>query len=356
MDHADSQLTRFLRYAKGASPEGLRTAVRPVVRRVLPAQLRARVRDLDRNAIATAADRWVDNHYTIQADGKKRHFFFVCGCFKSGTHWVQNLLNLHPDVFVQGEYHFEVVKHAVAQLTSVEWFLSSRTELAEVATDTFEMLVRRMIWEGARERRDAIWFGDRTPNPLMSFIRGAPQISITRDVRDVLVSWSFHQVRVETETGIALPFREKWAESRVAFTEDPDNFNPLDGLLGHEGWVRYHARHWANVCRRSREALPKLRDAGTPALELSYERMHADLPAELTRLYSFLDLDPGLAPPPSVGSRTLPGFTQENRRSFFRKGAVGEWQNTLTDALCTIIKEEAGEELIAAGYEQNLNW
>ena len=355
MDHADSQITKILRYAKNASPEGLRAAVRPVVRRVLPEQVRARVRDLERNN-STAADRWVDNHYTIKVDGQKRHFFFVCGGFKSGTHWVQNLLNLHPQVFVQGEYHFEYTKNAIDHLTSVHWFLSSKPELGEIAVDTFEMMVRRMIWEGAREHRGAIWLGDRTPNPLMTTIRGAPLISITRDVRDVLVSWSFHHTRVEHETGIALPFREKWAQARAKFLADPDAFNPLDGLLGDEGWVRHHARHWADVCRRSREAKPKLDELGTRVLELQYEQIHADLEGERGRLYRFLGLDPALAREPSAATKTLPGFKQENRRSFFRKGAVGEWHETLDESLCKIIKEEAGEEMIAAGYEKDLNW
>ncbi len=351
MDHPDTQLTKLLRYAKSASPEGLRTAVRPVVRRVLPEHLRARARDP-----LPAADTWVDNHYTILADGQKRHFFFLCGCFKSGTHWVQNLINLHPHAHMKGEFHFEALRNAVDHLTSVYWFLGSEPDLREVAIDASEAMIRRMMFAATRSKLSAVWYGDRSPNPLRTIIRGAPQIILTRDVRDVLVSWSFHHMRVDTEMGIALPFRERWKETAARFSEDPDSFTPLDGLLGHEGWVRHHARHWAEVCRQSREALPKLRDEGTPILELRYEQMHADLPTELARLYKFLNLDPSLAEPPSAESKTLPGFKKEDRRSFFRKGAVGEWQETLTDQLCTIIKEEAGEELIAAGYEKDLNW
>jgi hypothetical protein len=351
MDHPDTQLTKLLRYAKSASPEGLRTAVRPVVQRVLPEHLRAELRDT-----VHAADRWIDNHYTIQADGQKRHFFFLCGCFKSGTHWVPNLLNLHPHASIRGEFHFEALRNAVDHLTNVHWFLGSEPALQEVAVDASEVMIRRMIFAATRERPGAIWLGDRSPNPLRTIIRGAPQIIITRDVRDVLVSWSFHHMRVDTEMGIALPFREKWKEASVGFHADPEGFNPLDGLLGHEGWVRHHARHWANVSRQSREALPRLRKDGTTVLELQYEQMHADLAGEVARLYKFLNLDPALAMPPSAESKTLAGFKKEDRRSFFRKGEVGEWQETLTDRICTIIKEEAGEEMVLAGYEENLNW
>ena len=360
MNTSDTQLIRFLRYAKSASPEGLRAAVHPVVRRVLPEQLRARVRETPRVPLSplglTVADTWVDNHYTILADGQKRHFFFLCGCYKSGTHWAQNLINLHPHAHIRGEFHFEVFRRGIDHLTTPHWFLGSEPDLREVVIDASEILVRRMLFAANREKRSAIWLGDRTPNPIHTIIRGAPQIYIIRDVRDVLISWSFHHLHNKSELDVDPPFREKWREASARFQNDPDSFNPLDGLLGHEGWIRHHARHWAGVCRQSRKALPRFRDEGTPILELRYEQLHADLPTELARLYKFLNLDPSLAEPPSTKSRTLPGFKKENRRSFFRKGAVGEWQETLTDQLCSIIKEEAGEELIAAGYEKDLNW
>ncbi len=352
MSHPDTQLTRFLRYAKSASPEGLRAAVHPVVRRVLPEHVRTRVREIP----ITVADTWIDNHYTILADGQKRHFFFLCGCYKSGTHWVQNLINLHPHAHIRGEFHFEVFRKGVDHLTTPHWFLGSEPELREVVIDASEVLIRRMLFAANREKRSAIWLGDRTPNPIRTIIRGAPQIYIIRDVRDVLISWSFHHLHNKSELDIDPPFREKWREASARFQNDPDSFTPHAGLLGHEAWVRHHAKFWTDLNGQSRELIPKLRDEGTPILEMRYEQMHADLPTELARLYKFLNLDPSLAEPPSTESKTLPGFKQENRRSFFRKGAVGEWQETLTDQLCTIIKEEAGEELIAAGYEKDLNW
>ncbi|MCC7388241.1 MAG: sulfotransferase domain-containing protein [Phycisphaerales bacterium] len=354
MDQTDTQLTRLLRYAKEASPEGLRDVLRPVVRRVLPEHVRARLQD---PPPPNPADRWFDNRYTILDRGTKRHFFFVCGCFKSGTHWVQNLLNLHPHAFVQGEYHFEVARWGMDHLTKVDWFLSSRPDLRAIGDDTFEMLVRRMIHAAScTVKPDAIWLGDRTPNELMTIIRGAPQIIITRDVRDVLISWSFHHVRVETATGMFPRFQELWKRSAAKFQEDPEGFNPCDGFLGDEKWVRHHAGHWAMVCRKSRAAIPKLREEGSEVLQLSYEHMHEDLAGETDRLYRFLGLDPRLAAAPSLESRTLPGFRREDRMSHYRRGEVGEWRHVLPEHVRGWIKEEAGEELIAAGYEKDLNW
>lgn len=357
LEHRERQLTRLLRSARNATPEGLRSVLRPVVRRVVPEDVRAGVNEppVPQGGLL-ACDRWVENHYTINDGGTLRRFFFLCGCFKSGTNWVQNLLNLHPHCRVRGEFHFEFLRNAVDQLTNVYWFLGSAPRLREVTLDASEAMVRRMIYAATRDKPAATWLGDRTPNPLRTVIRGAPQIIITRDVRDVLVSWSFHHMRVDTEMGIAVPFRERWAEARPRFVEDPDGFDPLEGLLGHEGWVRHHARHWAEICRASRTALPKLREEGTPVLELKYEQMHADLDGEVARLYRFLDLDPSLAEAPSEETKTRPGFKREDRKSFYRRGAVGEWKDVLPDQIRGIIKEEAGEELIAAGYEKSNHW
>lgn len=351
MQRRPSQLARLLRSVSTRSPQGLKAALRPLVRRVVPPSLRRDVHETPvREADITAADRWIDNHYTIEADGRKRHFFFVCGCFKSGTNWVQNLLNLHPHAQVQGEFHFEVLRNAVDQLTGVYWFLGSDPALREVGIDASEAMIRRMIFAATRSKPGAVWLGDRTPNPLRTIIRGAPQIFITRDVRDVLVSWSFHHLRVDNERGIAVPFREKWRTASQRFRADPAGFNPLDGLLGDEAWVRHHARHWADVARKSRLALPQLRAEGAPVLELRYEQLHADLDREIDRLYEFLSLDRSLAQAPSTRTKTLPGFGREDRTSFLRKGAVGDWRSHLDERLCRIIEEEAGEEMSIAGY------
>lgn len=357
LEQRETQLTRLLRHARNATPEGLRSVLRPVVRRVVPEQVRAGVHEPPPSVSGLlACDRWVENRYTIDDGGTLRRFFFLCGCFKSGTNWVQNLLNLHPHCRVRGEFHFEVLRGAVDHLTSVYWFLGSGPRLREVAFDASEAMVRRMVYAATRDKPGAIWLGDRTPNPLGRVIRGAPQIIITRDVRDVLVSWSFHHMRVDNEMGIAVPFRERWAASRPAFAADPEGFDPLDGLLGDEGWVRHHARHWAQVCRASRESLPALRGEGAPVLELRYEGLHADLDGEVSRLYSFLGLDASLAEPPSERTKTRPGFKAENRKSFYRRGAVGEWRDVLPDRIREIIKEEAGEELVLAGYEKDHDW
>jgi hypothetical protein len=341
-----SALLSLLKYARSATPPGLRHALKPIVRTVIPEHLRRQTWELD----VSVADRWVGNRYTIEADGRLRHFFFISGCYKSGTNWVQNLLNLHPLVHAVGEFHFDVLTRGIRQLTGMSWFIGSEPRLAEVALDGAELTIRRMMYAATRGKPAATWLGDRTPHAVVPIIRGAPQIHIVRDPRDVLVSWSFHHLRLKDPNLMADAFRAKAAVINASFKADPDGFNPLDGWLGDEAWLRFHARQWADISRLSRQNIPMLREQGTDILEVRYEELHADLDSQRARLYTFLGLNPSEAAAPSAETKTLPGFERENRKSFFRKGVVGDWQNYLDDRVLKIIESELGDELALAGY------
>ncbi len=353
MSETQSQLVRLLRAARQSSPQGLRAALRPVVKRVLPDELRSSVV----KSQVFQADRWIGSRNTFRADGKIRHVFFVCGCYKSGTHWVQNILNLHPDVHVDGEFHFDILRDVGVHLTTVHWFRGNKPEYQETIQDVTEVAMRRMMYLGSRSKPDARWIGDRTPGPLSTVLRDAPQIFIVRDVRDVLISWSYHHLRIDNENGIAPHLRQVWKPMHEQFMRDPKSFDPLDGLLGYEPWLRMHAQQWAQINRQSRAYRDQLENNGTRVLELRYEEMHRDLPTQINRIYSFLNVDPELAEKPSHETRTLPGFaTGNNPTSHYRSGKTEQWKGLLTTKICDIIKEEAGEELIAAGYEDNMDW
>ena len=47
---------------------------------------------------------------------------------------------------------------------------------------------------------------------------------------------------------------------------------------------------------------------------------------------------------------------QEDAGSFFRKGVAGDWRAAFTDRDKRIFKEEAGDLLVALGYEKDTGW
>jgi hypothetical protein len=302
------------------------------------------------------ADNAVGNAWTIRVGERTHKFCFVSGCYKSGTHWVQNLMNLHPKVNVKGEFHFEPLQVGFLDLVSTRWYLSARPRLRATADASFHDFVRRMMYMETRDKPDAVWLGDRTPRALGEFLPGAPQINIIRDGRDVMVSWNFQHLRSKNPDNLLPEMREIANRCNADFLQNPEPYTQPDtGFMADEWWFRYHARLWGVIVGRDLVEAPLMRKNGTPVLQLYYEKMHKDLPTAVGDIYRILELDPSEAQKPSDLTRTLPGFEGDPTK-FFRKGATGEWPEFFTDKQKKWFKEEAGEVLIAAGYEKDNNW
>jgi len=339
----------WARRVKSAVPAPLRRALKPLVAPLAPSPVLRHPWMI--------ADRRTDNAWTIDTGERIHKFFFITGCYKSGTNWVMNILNLHPEVVVKGEFHFEVLYQGVGPLTQVPWFLSSREPARTVALESTNDLVRRMMYASTRDKPDATWIGDRTPRALGEVLPGAPTINIVRDGRDVMVSWNFHHLRVPDVNRLLPQFRHLGEREVPRYKADPNAFKrPSAGFLGDESWFRFHARQWAEMVRCEITHAPVFREHGTPLLQLRYEKMHTDISLARRELFAFLRLDPDAAAPLTRESKTLPGFGTAGPQEFYRKGATGEWQDYFDDNARRWFKEEAGDALIAAGYEEGDAW
>ena len=338
--------------AKAAVPRPVKDALKPIVRTIV----HLREEKLPRRSYA-AADNWTGNRWTIDDHGRLYKFFFICGCYKSGTHWVQHILNLHPAVNVTGEFHFEALWKGFNQLVSVPWYLSAKPPVSDVAADTVQDLVRRTMYTQLRDKPAAVWLGDRTPRPLGEFLPGAPTIAIRRDGRDVMVSWNFHHLRVKDPTRFLEQFQPQAMKLIPEFQADPSAFEKKGkGFLVDEEWFRFHAKLWASTVLTEMQEAKRFRERGTPLLEIGYERMWHDVQSHADRLYRFLDLDPAEAEPLSRENKTLPGFENSAPNKFLRKGVIGEWKEYFDERQIRWFKQEAGEVLIAAGYEKDMQW
>lgn len=290
--------------------------------------------------------------------GRACRAFFLRGHMRSGTNWCARLLNLHPRVLVKGEFHLEIIASAVKRFTGADWSMGSREPLRSSAHVLLEEFVRRSIASIADEKPGATWLGDQTPYLIEPLLSGARHIVMLRDGRDVLVSWTFHQLRRGGPPDE--PFRSEMAQLTEMFARDPNCFKERpELLLSRREWVMGQARSWRNYIREhlATRASVERGEIDASLLFVRYEDLHAETEAWRRRMYEFLDLDPDEAEAISAKSLTTAGFKRgEDPTSFFRKGEVGDWRNYFTDESRDWFNEEAGAELVALGYASDQDW
>lgn len=277
--------------------------------------------------------------------------FFLTGHVRSGTNWVANLLNLHPQINLQGEYHLQVIHDAVQQLMATDYSQVHYDPVKAEVRDAFEQMVRRAILALVPRKPEAYWVGDRSPRPLVPLIPGCPHIVSMRDGRDVLVSWTFHELRhggPKTE-----PFYTHMRDDIDAFQRDPDHFRKHpERLLADPDWVRSLSESWRDRVAHDMAMISRIEagDVDARAMLMKYEDVHADPRAAQASMYRFLNLDPDEADTPSVESNTAAGFDREDPNSLYRKGKIGDWQTYATDAWVNQFNDIAGDAMVAAGY------
>ncbi len=272
--------------------------------------------------------------------------FFIVGCQKSGTTWLQRHLDGHPHVCCRGEAHVADHLAAVLRATGNAYNArqAGRADLGlSVQLEELDMLgVLKMLSDtllakylaGCAEPRAIRAVGDKTPEHatgLALLNRLYPQgrfIHIIRDGRDGAVSGWAHLQR----QGKAGSFRT-FADYAAYFAE----------------------HHWCPYIAEARRAA-----AGFPDryLEVRYERFHAQPEQETLRLLRHLGLDDGdnaVAACVAAGSfEKLSGGRrpgEEDPSSFFRKGAVGDWRRHFDDEARHRFEASAGALLRELGYE-----
>jgi hypothetical protein len=276
--------------------------------------------------------------------------FFVCGCPKSGTTWVQLLLDRHPEISCAGESHLVVLLKKFGALIEDHNFHQRRrnTEIfgdivgyapfpeIDQADESwlYEGLVERML-EKAVNKKGVRAIGDKTPNVaehLSWFPDAVPHarfIHVIRDARDVAVSGWHHLHR----TAPAADLRQL-----AAFRE----------------YALLSAQLWQVVVLRARAEAARL---GDRYLEVRYEDLHADPDAALDRLLGFL----GVASEPALRRACIDQASfsalsggraagQEDRSAFLRKGLPGDWHNWFDPALNAAVLAQVGPLLAALGY------
>jgi hypothetical protein len=268
---------------------------------------------------------------------------FVLGCQKSGTTWLQMLLNAHPAIALNGEGHFtSVLAPVIAKAIETH---NAQTKAAYKFENDHALACIRCLIDQTLDRYidvkvalggDATkvrWIGDKTPEaavamPLLDALYpGARFIHVIRDGRDGVVSGWAHLTR------------ENSAGKFASVADYADYF-----ARGH--WISY-----ITLARRAGQAM------GNRYMEVRYEAIHADPASETRRMLTFLGVDASDAAVEAcvrAGSfEALSGGRARgdaDDRSHFRSGRIGDFARSLTPEAIARFEAAAGPLLTELGY------
>jgi hypothetical protein len=280
---------------------------------------------------------------------REKQVFFIGGAAKSGTTWLQVLLDNHPAISCNGEGHFPtyLIPRVIGAIDEYNQDIDWKNQTVFGELPGYPQLREDHIgylWASAialqlttQMHEPAIrLIGEKTPDNvrffalLKSAFPAAKFIHIVRDGRDCAVSGWFHNLRVSPD----------WTR---------ETFTSIDA------YVRALAAEWAgNVGAGSRfgEANPD------SYLAIRYEDLAADPIRELARVLAFLGAESSQDTLEkcldAASFERLSGGRargDENRGSLFRKGTSGDWRQHFTAETTRIFTEQAGEWLARYGYD-----
>ena len=278
-----------------------------------------------------------------------RHkLMFVLGAPKSGTTWLQTILNHHPEVLCRGEGFFHHFGRNLSRTTqdynsalAGKAKIFSEAAFPALTREEFRAIFRTFVLERLRLAaqseggKDPAWVGEKDPDHatypdlMMETFPEATFIHIIRDGRDHAVSL-WHHVQNYSTPDVVQKFK---------------GFN--DSAL-------QTARNWAKLIRKVRETSVR---TGVDYYELRYEDL-IDRPAETAgALLEFLGVSRDAAVIQQCLARSdfrtvsggrVPG--QEDTSSFFRKGVKGDWRNHMDEEQARAFIRETGGLMEEMGY------
>lgn len=254
-----------------------------------------------------------------------KQVFFIGGAPKSGTTWLQLLLDAHPDISCGGEGHYadKLLQFLQRGCRDYNNFVHTKNRsifdgiYAQPTIDSRDLLylsANAVLLMLARQQkgRDVAIIGDKTPDNVLMFpalaalFPKAKFIHIIRDGRDCAISAWFHNKRINAPQ----------------FTEKFPTIGPF---------LRYFAGVWVDAMQKGENFA-----TATPenCLSVRYEDLIAEPIATLDRVIGFLGgaRDPSLleACHSEAGFEKLSGGRprgREDRNSFFRQGMSGNWRS-----------------------------
>jgi hypothetical protein len=280
---------------------------------------------------------WIEQQNDIAALAR-RQLFFIGGAPRSGTTWVQQILDCHPDISCRGEGLFQkqLAEPLEALITARREALGAKNtglfrhtggyplpeaDDAEYLLGTAILLALHRQSEG----KPCHAIGEKTPENVFFFPRlkqmfpGSKCIAIARDPRDVLTSaWHFFHKPVAGEDEVA---------AKMAFVQ-----LALPSLqLGARAIIDLGMKYSADV------------------MTITYENLRRTPQLIMSNMFRFLTVSDSLDIVANCVARTSfaaltggrPAGTGQDG-AFLRKGISGDWSSTLTPAMNELILRELG--------------
>jgi MoaA/NifB/PqqE/SkfB family radical SAM enzyme len=295
--------------------------------------------------------------------------FFIVGNMRSGTTWLQRLMNEHPEICCRGEMHalevpefieWPTLECVAGQSASLrEWYWMSnnwwsnpnkilnatktRQELnTQLRRDYVRFFFEWTIQNFMEQQTDFYprFIGDRSPvhTPFIGesinryFGVYKPfVVHIVRDPRDVMVSWWIHnrQVQLDREFEFASPFLDSEdREECVKLLQDPQ-YRPKLGLIPprYKWFGERVARQWKGVngslLKNNTILFPNSYQM------IRYEDLLKNPEKSLSTVFSMMGA--------KADFDAVKAITEANRKEVnegrapnLRKGISGDWRNYLT--------------------------
>lgn len=306
----------------------------------------------DQNATTTINDWPAQAFASQQTDVARvldRKLFFIASCSKSGSTWLQHILDGHPNICCHGEAFLPtflrpLLQNLASQYNQLHKCGHTRNK-AERSGDLTDEHVR-FLYRNATALIMGQWLGDspeaievigdKTPEnatgaaSLYQDFPGARVIHLIRDGRDVCVSGWFHNLREKPE---------KFARQFPTFAD----YVPL---MAGQKWVPY-----IRAARQAGAVYPQ------QYIEVRYEDLHRRPEQTIERLLDFLQVETG----PQIVERCreagefrrLSGDRdrgETDNQAFYRNGQIGDWREHFDDRAIDAFKRSAGQMLEALGY------
>ena len=277
-----------------------------------------------------------------------KRLFFICGALKSGTTWLQLMLDGHPRIACRGEGH--LLNFLLPELGKALQQYNERIKFKNKAIfneiEGFPQFGQAQHYALLRtaigllfaqyDREQAQLIGEKTPDnvlylPMLArLLPEARFIHVIRDGRDAAVSGWFHNLRVS----------EEWANKEFG---------------SFAAFAEHYAEVWAINIRAGRRfgALNPERYC-----EVRYEDMLADSSRAMDAVLKFLDATreaPEVEKCVQAGNfrHLTKGRTAgtENRESHFRKGVQGDWRQHFDELVHAKFQRHSGGLLEELGYD-----